>query len=649
MQAVNYYRVLKTFMCLAIAGGAYARLHGLGAWPWAIDEYLIGQSVENIIRHGVPAFDCGGYYVRGIILQYMIVPLQWGGIQPELAARLVPVAFSFAVLVAVYFLGKRLSGTTVACVCVSLLSLSLWEIEFARFARMYMPFQAIFLCYLLALHRVVVDRHSNAFGWLWALSVLGVLTWAGGLFLLVVNFLPHAIKRAPGGIGQLAVSGALLVTGYTYSAWNFRFMGSVPPWPTDVPIDISGEHVVWPRLLASTLSSHPAWMVGALLVLIIGLGVIIMLMRAPGLAVRERIGWSALVLLSFLNVFGCVVVGLVLMCLLGWIDIRRVSNRYAGAATSLIGTSLAFWFAYALFTHDWYRLFPGFGPGGELSKVAVVLFKYPNVFDSVLFPWFAAVPALTGFLGSLTGLAVVLGVLAPSDDRVRSLRLMLAVCVIMVALTAVVETKYLRTRYTFFLLPLLYLLAMTAVHALLIRPIRSYPRRGIAMGLTVLATMGLTEDFSWAHLTHADSARWNYRLPYGEALTDHYYPRQDFRTPAQYVNRAARPDDRVITTKLAVAYYLERTDYVYWNYRWGEFAGLSCEAGKRERWTGSRLLYSREDLFDAVDKSGGNVWLVTLVGEHLPPIDALSTRYSVTLVFEGLAGAVGVYKISRRD
>lgn len=647
MQAVTYHRVLKICMALAIVTGAYARFKGLGTWPWATDEYLIGQSVDNILRHGVPAFDCGGYYTRGIILQYLIVPLYLWGVHAEWAARLVPVASSFGVLVAVYFLGKRLSGITVACVCVSLVSLSLWEIEFARFARMYMPFQAIFLFYLLALQRVVVDRQPAAFCWIWLLSLVGVLTWAGGLFLLVVNFVPHVIKRSPGGIGHLAVSGALLVAGYAYSAWNFRFMGEVPPLPPEVPVDLSGEHIALPQLLLSTLPSQSAWMIGGLVLLVVGLVVIFTLARAPSLSARERIGLTALVLFSFLNLFGCVLLSLVLMLLLGWIDIRQVSRRNASLTILTIATGFGFWSAYALSNQNWHSLFPGFGPGGELSKVAVVLFKYPNVFDSVLSPWLAAVPTLTVLFGGLAALAVIWAVLATDDQRVRALRLTLAVCVIMVVLSAIVETKYTRTRYTFFLLPVLYLVAMTAVHALLVRPIRSYPRRGMAMGLAVLATLGLTEDFGWAHMTHADSMKWNYRLPYSEALTDHYYPREDFRTPAQYVNQNVRDVDLVITTKLVVPYYLDRTDYVYWNYRWGEFAGISCEAGRQERWSGSPLLYERDDLFDSIDRAGGDVWLVTTIGDHLPPIDELSTRYSVTLVYRGLAGAVGVYRIER--
>lgn len=635
-------------MWLAVLVGAYSRLRGLGTWPWATDGYLIGQSVDNILRYGIPAFDCGGYYMRGLTLQYLIVPLHWLGIHAELAARLIPAACSFAVLAAVYRLGKRLSGVTVACVSVALLSLSLWEIEFARFARMYVPFQAIFLWYLLALHRVVVDCDGKAYKWLWAASVVGVFTWAGGLFLLVVNFLPSLIERAPGRIRHVAVSGGLLAAGYVYSAWNFRFMGSVPPLPSDVPIDLSGgEHIMLPRLLVSTLWDYPVWMAGAVLLAAVCLVAVVVLSRSVDVSIRERVAWVALVSLSFFNLFGCVAIGVVLALLLEWIEPRRVSRRSMLIALVAAGTSFVFWLAYAALTHGWHQMFPGFGPGGGLSKLAVVLIKYPDVFDSVLFPWLAAVPKLTIALFSLTALAGVWALFSRDRKRVAGLKLMLAVCVLMVVLSALVETKYIRTRYTFFLLPVFYLMAVTAVYTLIIRPIRNRPARGVVLGVSLLALVGLTEDFGWAHMVHVDRMKWNYRLPYDEARSGHYYPRQDFRTPAKYVNEHAQPEDVIITTKPPVVDYLDRTDYVYWNYSWGEFAGISCDRGRRERWSGRRLIYRQSDLFKVVDNALGTVWLITPLGNERPPTSSLSQHYDIKPVYRGLGGVIGVYKIEK--
>lgn len=645
---MSYHRVLKVCMWLAIAIGAYSRFRGLGVWPLTTDEYFIVRSVQNILQHGIPAFDCGGYYMRGLTLQYLIVPLYWLGIHAELAARLVPVASSFAVLAAVYVLGKRLSGVTVACVSVALLSLSLWEIEFARFARMYMPFQAVFLWYLIALHRVVIDRDSRAYGWLWLLSVAGVLTWAGGLFLLAINLVPSLIERAPSRIRQVVVGAGFLVIGYAYSAWNFRFMGSVPPLPSDVTVDLSGGHVALPRLLVSTVPSHPGWMVGAVALAVVCLVAVWALARAPDVSIRERTAWIALVSLSFFNLFGFVVIGLVLALLLDWIDPRRLSRRSMSIAMPVVGAAFVFWFAYAALTTDWHQLFPGFGPGGGLSKLAVVLFKYPNVFDSIIFQWLAAIPISTIVLFGLTVLAGTWAVLAQDRERLRGLRLTLAAGLIMAILASLVITKHVGTRYTFFLLPLLYLMAATSVYELIIRPIRNRPGRGMAFGLLLLAMLGLTEDFGWAHMMHVDSMAWNYRLPLKYELAKHYYPRWDYRTTAQYVNRRAGPDDVIIITSTPLSYYLKRTDYTYRNFHDVEFVSIACDRGRRERWSNSRLLYREDDLFKIIDSAPGNVWIISNLFWRAPPDRILAPPYSAKMMYRGAEGNISVYKIDER-
>jgi len=51
-------------------------------------------------------------------------------------------------ILAAWKLGLRAGGTGAAVIATVLVSLSLWEVEFGRFGRMYAPFQAQFLWYL---------------------------------------------------------------------------------------------------------------------------------------------------------------------------------------------------------------------------------------------------------------------------------------------------------------------------------------------------------------------------------------------------------------------------------------------------------------------------------------------------------------------
>ena len=73
----------------AVAVGLYARFKNLHAAPLAVDEFFIVRSVENVLQHGVPRFDCGGYYTRGLLLQYLAALLQLLGISGEIAPRLI--------------------------------------------------------------------------------------------------------------------------------------------------------------------------------------------------------------------------------------------------------------------------------------------------------------------------------------------------------------------------------------------------------------------------------------------------------------------------------------------------------------------------------------------------------------------------------
>lgn len=634
-------------MWIAMAFGAYARLRGLGFWPLGYDEYYTLRSVDNILQHGIPAFDCGGYYLRELPVQYLIAPLRLLGLSPELAGRLVPAACSFAVLPAVYLLGKRLSGVTVACIAVGLVSISLWEIEFARFARMYMPFQAVFLWYLLAMHRVVVDRRTSAYGWLWPLSVVGLLTWEGGVFLLVTNFIPHVFERTPARIRHFAVSAGLLILGYVYLSVPFRFMGGPPALPPGLS-KTGGSPFAWPHFLAATLPAHPGWLIGAAALLLASLLAMFTLTHVRAAAARERFVWIAVLVLSLLNLFGCVLVVLTLALLLDWLDVRRFSRRSSFIALVPLLANFIFWLAYAHFTHDWYRFFSGLGAESELGKLAIILFKYPDVWGSMLHPWLAAIPNLTIALGGLSALAFAWAVFAKDREHLRGLRLTLAVAVLMVALVGVAETRFTRTRYTFFLLPVLYLLAVTLVYGVVTFFTQSAPRRGLALGLAMLALVATTEDFGWAHMVHMDASKWNFRLPLNRKLTQHYYPRMNIRAIAQFVNNRAAPRDLTITTRPPTTYYLKRVNFVF--RRLGNHVdAIACDRGRRARWSGARLLYSNKALFHVIDTAPGDVWFIAaLKHNHYPRLQrTLTQRYPTTLIYRGTTGVLGVYKIGK--
>ena len=55
----------------ALTIGLFSRFYSIGKWPFTDDEFYIAKSIENILTYGLPKFECGGYYARGLIYQYL--------------------------------------------------------------------------------------------------------------------------------------------------------------------------------------------------------------------------------------------------------------------------------------------------------------------------------------------------------------------------------------------------------------------------------------------------------------------------------------------------------------------------------------------------------------------------------------------------
>ena len=134
----------------AVGWGLFVRFNGLGSRPLAEDEYFSITSVQYILHKGVPEFPTGGYYVRGLPLQY----LQAASVRlfgdNEFAHRLPAALFGVLTLVLTFYYARIFLPWLLALACVAMLAVSGWEIEFGRFSRMYAPFQCITLAFFLA-------------------------------------------------------------------------------------------------------------------------------------------------------------------------------------------------------------------------------------------------------------------------------------------------------------------------------------------------------------------------------------------------------------------------------------------------------------------------------------------------------------------
>jgi len=198
----------------------------------------------------------------------------------EVALRLVSVICGLIVLPAVYRLASRVGGTGVAVACVVILGLSTWEVEISRFGRMYAPFQAIFAWYLWFSVRNLVDGHAPSRWCALGLSLLGLVTWEGGVLLLALNLLLLFVADCrPERSAQRLVFGvataAVFLLGALYTRTDFLRMGVVDALPPGFspqrggPSPPDGVPQLW-----EMLSAHPVWWMGWLMLAALAIAVL---------------------------------------------------------------------------------------------------------------------------------------------------------------------------------------------------------------------------------------------------------------------------------------------------------------------------------------------------------------------------------------
>jgi hypothetical protein len=164
-------------------------------------------------------------------------------------------------LPAVYILGKRAHNRQIGLLAVIVLALSVWEVEIARFARMYAPFQALFAWYLVYFLKYTIDRHHGALWPMLALSIVGPLIWEGAALLALVNLLPPFINQSSGRLSQRDISylaGMALL--FLLIAWfvtlDVRVGGPELPFPADYESSLNKRALAdWPCFLWAWLSS----------------------------------------------------------------------------------------------------------------------------------------------------------------------------------------------------------------------------------------------------------------------------------------------------------------------------------------------------------------------------------------------------------
>lgn len=583
----------------ALVLGLWARFKGLGAWPLNADEYYIARSVEDILRTGLPEYDCGGYYTRGLLFQYFVALLQWTGVSPEVSARLLAATSSAVALPAIYLLGRRLGGQTVGLLAVAATALSAWEVDIARFGRMYAPFQAVFAWYLLCFLRVTVDRDSGALRLMLLLSMVGLFTWEGGVLLLATNLLLPFL-RAPDGrltrrdLAYLGGSTLLLAIGfYVTQMIDFRRIGT-QAFPAGVDPDEFYVGEPEPSLFDLLQPTAPMIIVG------LALGILALFSLRWIFGFRRR--WpTALGLLvatgaALAHQFSLAGTVVVLMMLAGMLDWRELCARGAFPFLALLATSAAAWAALGLLNPDFLSLpdVPWHG-NHRLLALAHMLLGLPDYGIVIALPWSREAPIL-GLMLLLAILVAVVQVLRSGDHALTNFRVTMVLVCCLLALAATSQPPRLEIRYVYFLhATTIAILVTVAARFLSEPPLRNSLRAGAAAAFTA-AVLYAGGDLALHHLINIDTTRVDQVARVDRHVVT-VMKRTDVRSVAKWLEaNATFPSTLVVNAYPSVDFYFSGFDLAYIDRSHQRYWAYACNRGRTERWGNLPLVATIDDL-----------------------------------------------------
>jgi hypothetical protein len=603
---------LWSLLAVATAIGLFGRLSGLGFSPLAVDEYLLAQSVENIIRNGLPVFDCGGYYTRGLLHQYLAAGLQLTGMTPEVALRSVSLVANLLTVPALFMIGSRIGGRSLALIASVIFMLSIWEIEYSRFGRMYALFQLAFAWHLWFLLKAR-DGDTRAYAACVAISVISLAAYEGAALLLVLNFLP-LLERHVAGLKSWAGAMVALLGGIAFLSIDFRTVGADNAIPADYAGPLPGEGswslpIDQPQLL---LAAMPAAAIAVALLAAVAM----FFLAARSLAAEGKVGskadirtwiWLGLAAVApVLNLFALAILVTLIFWVWEWPPFDRRWSRlmFIGGswlALWLVIWTLAYWAAPDTIFED-----------RSVRDFVRTLFFYPDIYSEILYRWVRSMPFATILLfGSI---AVGVGLRKIGRWRSHSARgfsYLTGMVLLLGLLVAILPQPYATIRYTFFLYPAI-ILAAACVWSAVIPALPGLLGRHAGAGLAVITVIFLTlsEDADPLYAWNIKTPEITYRMNMSKWRTDVVYRRWDYRSPAEFVNQQAANDDVLVTTMQSVPFYLDRLEYFYRSDTSGEFLAIAACGATRELWSNAGLVYKEQALEELVDSRTTGMWLI---------------------------------------
>lgn len=553
-------------LAVAAAAGLWARTAGFGERGFAVDEYFFFLSANSILEHGLPRLLDGGFYIQGLLPQYLVAASIAIFGETEAAVRLPALLGGLALPVLTYRYVRTHASREIALAVAVAVLLSSWQIEFSRFGRMYTLFGCATLLFLTSLDRSLsldgLRRYSAHF---WA--VVAVLCHREGALLAPLLFVPSLQRGLDAGKDRrwLLVTAMVVAGVVAFAGFDFRRWGVPQPYPNGYEP---------PRTGLLRLPSAPLWGAdpGTALIVVAG-----GLFCVPAWA-RWR-SWPGSRTLAAL---ACVAAGLHQLALAG-LFLLGFAARSAGRARLLsrrlgwagLGAA-AVWPVFAWVTD---RL-------AGLGDVRRTFFGWPRFYEAIWLPWSADLP----WLGAAILAATATTWFRQAGDWRPLLTSPAGVAAYGLVCFGLLRYFYESTRYHYFLYPVLLATVALALSSWLGR------RRGATAFLALFAAAG---DFDPRHIALAGTDDVALRTGRFEGRASLWYPRSDYRAIAAELTALtalAPAAEVVIGTAEPVGRYF-RGDYVrYLDRREYPFWEQSRRAGTVELWSGRPLLSTPEQL-----------------------------------------------------
>lgn len=601
---------------LLIGVAFLVRAPGLGKWSVSSDEYLLSRSVSFIQESGVPKFPSGGYYVRGIVLQYLMTIQVMLFPDREFALRLFPLLFGVFTIPIVFLFCRKMMPVIPSFFCSVILLLSSWHIEFSRFARFYSAFQFVFFVFLYFLYSGYFENNNRHRYLSWAIASVAVFIHEGSIFLpilllstVILNEDHMMNSRVKGALYVFLCLFALnyIVNGVDYRNWGVHnalpvdmISGYAHNYLDNLPLIIPSTHIL-------SLAWSSSWGI-CVYILLAGFGMYIL--RMIYVQLKKNLDFWTCIFFFIIIIFPL----FHQYALLGFIAVLILVNKqyllnYFKANMKVIAcywiSTLVFWIVVIRFS-------------GNMNKILYYLVGYPSIKYHVIVPYYHSVPYWGLIASGILLIAVIHSVLTKRDPFCRFVLTVLWVCLLSLS---VLKFPEISTRYSFFCFPMIFIIAYLELSSLIhwVEQKRGYPNPkyfNVSLLSLPFLIFIITDDFHLLHVVDGSSKDINYRMGKYEKFQEHWYERFDYETPALYVNDHFKKGDVVVIDSNPFAEYLTTPSSYFFSTRnayW--FKQFSRNFGREEIWSGYPMISTEKSIAELVPKNKtNNLWLISKEG-----------------------------------